>query len=241
MRPATPPMTTARRFKDATYGQFARIAKALASPRRLELLDLLAQGPRTVEELAREAGLTLANTSQHLQVLRGAKLVEADKKGLFVTCRLADEGVARFFGALREVAESRLAEIDRVKRAFLADHGEMEAVDRKGLLKRVRAGRVTLLDVRPAQEYRAGHIPGAVSIPLPQLKRRLAELPRNVDVVAYCRGPYCVMALEAVKLLRARGFKALRLADGIPDWRARGLDVAVGDEARRGFERPTVR
>lgn len=226
------PRSSARRFKDAIYDQFARVSKALASPRRLELIDLLAQGPRTVEVLAREAGQTFANASQHLSVLRAARLVEADKDGLFVTYRLADPAVTGLFRALRELAESRLAEIERTTRAFLDARRAMEPVDRAALLARVRAGRVTVLDVRPAEEYRAGHIPGALSIPLAALRRRLAELPQRRQIVAYCRGPYCVMAIEAVKLLRARGFRAVRFDEGVQEWRARGFAAAVGDAPR---------
>lgn len=218
-----------RVFKDAIYEQLARIGKAVASPRRLELLDLLAQGPRTVEALARETGQSVANTSQHLQALRAARLVTAEKRGLFVTCRLADNEVAEFFRGLRRVAESRLAEIERVTRAFLGQHGLLEPVDRAALVERVRQGKVTVLDVRPASEYRTGHIPGAISVPLAELERRLGELPKRREIVAYCRGPYCVLALEAVGRLRARGYRAVRLEDGVPDWRARGFPIAVGE------------
>lgn len=218
-----------RRFRNAIYDQFARVGKAVASPRRLELLDLLSQGPRTVDALARQAGQRLANTSQHLQVLRAAGLVEAEKDGLFVRYRLAHPDVDRFFQALQRFAESRLAEIDRVTRAFLEERNALEAVDRAVLRQRVRDGQVTLLDVRPPEEYRAGHIPGAMSIPLPELQRRLAELPRARDIVAYCRGPYCVMALDAVDILRANGLNAAHLEDGVPEWRERGFEVAVGE------------
>ena len=223
--------TSARRFKDTIYEQFARIGKAIASPRRLELLDVLSQGPRTVDALAHQAAQSLANTSQHLQVLRAARLVEADKQGLYVTYRLVDSEVASFFQALRQLAESRLAEIEQTKRAFLERRGLMEPVDREALLQRVRSGKVTVLDVRPVEEYRAGHIPRAVSIPLTDLRRRLAEIPRNREVVAYCRGSYCVMAIDAIELLRTRGFQAVRLEDSIQEWRARGFEVAVGDHA----------
>lgn len=222
------PVTKTRRFKDAIYRQLARIGKAVASPRRLELLDLLAQGPRTVERLASESGQTVANTSQHLQLLRRARLVEAQKQGLYVTYRLADQGVAEFYRGLRALAESRLGEIHRVTRDFLADRGALEAVDQEVLVARVLRGEVTLLDVRPVEEYAAGHIVGAVSVPLRELEQRLAGLPKRRQIVAYCRGPYCVLAIEAVARLRALGFKALRLEDGVPDWRARGLPVAVG-------------
>ena len=219
-------MTTPhRRFKDAIYEQLARIGKAAAAPKRLELLDLLCQGPRTVEALAEQAGISVANASQHLQVLRGARLVETEKKGLYVEYRLADAEVGRFFVALRGLAEARLAEVEQVTRAYFEARGGMEAVEGGELLRRVRAGEVTVLDVRPVEEYRAGHIPGALSIPVGELRSRLDELPRNREVVAYCRGPYCVMAVEAVELLRKKGFKAHRMEHGVADWRARGWRI----------------
>jgi len=219
-----------RRFKTAIYEQFARIGKAIANPSRLELLDLLCQGPRTVEALANEANLGLANTSQHLKALRVARLVEAEKSGLYVTYRLADEQVCQFFRSLRSLAETRLAEIREITHEFLADRQGLEPVDREALLNKVRDGAVIVLDVRPAEEYRAGHIPGALSIPLKELERRLSDLPRKRDIVAYCRGPYCVLAVEAVELLRARGFSAFRLEQSVQDWRAEGLPVLVGEE-----------
>ena len=172
--------------------------------------------------------MTLANTSAHLQVLRGAGLVESTKDGLFVTYRLADPGVAELLLVTRRVAEARLAEVARITRAFLAENAQLDAVDADDLRARVRKGEVTLLDVRPEEEFAAGHIPGALSVPLPALARRLSDLPKRREVVAYCRGPYCVLAVEAVKLLRARGFKAVRLEDGVVDWAAHGLKVAAG-------------
>jgi rhodanese-related sulfurtransferase len=222
---------SARRFKDAVYEQLARITRAAASPRRLELLDVLTQGPRTVERLARETGQTLANTSQHLQVLREARLVEAEKSGLYVTYRIPDDQVTRFYRELRLVAEARVAELARVTQDFLESHGQLEAVDQDALLARVARGEVRVIDVRPIEEYRAGHIPGAVSFPLAELEHRLAELPRREEIVAYCRGPHCVMAVEAVSRLRARRYRAVRLEAGIPDWRARGLAVVTGEDA----------
>jgi rhodanese-related sulfurtransferase/predicted transcriptional regulator len=219
----------ARHFKNAIYDQFARIGRALASPRRLELLDVLCQGPRTVDVLAKQSGQSLANTSHHLRVLRGARLVETEKHGLYVTYRLADDEVCAFFQKLRRLAEARLAEVEQVTRQFLETRGAMQPVAREALLRRVRRGEITVLDVRPVEEYRAGHIPRALSIPVGQLERRLAQLPRDREIVAYCRGPYCVMALEAVDILRAHGFKAVWLAEGVPDWRERGFRVAVGD------------
>ena len=227
-------MTTRhRRFKDAIYEQFARIGKAVSAPKRLELLDLLCQGPRTVEALAEQAAISVANASQHLQVLRAARLIDAEKKGLYVEYRLADDEVCRFFLALRGLAEARLAEIDHVTRAYFEARGAMEAVESDELLRRVRSGEVTVLDVRPSEEFVAGHIPGALSIPLGELRARLKELPKGREVVAYCRGPYCVMAVEAVELLRTKGFKAHRMEQGVVDWRARGWRVETEREGTR--------
>ena len=217
-----------RRFKDAIYEQLARIGKATAAPKRLELLDLLCQGPRTVELLAREAGVTVANASQHLQVLRAARLVAAEKQGLYVEYRLADDEVCRFFLALRGLAETRLGEVQEVTRAFYAERGSMEPVVSEELLRRVKKGEVTVLDVRPDEEFRAGHIPGALSVPMAELKARLKGLPKDREVVAYCRGPYCVMAIEAVELLRAKGFTAHRLEKSVAELRARGWRLDRG-------------
>ncbi|WP_297902733.1 metalloregulator ArsR/SmtB family transcription factor [Metallibacterium sp.] len=214
-----------RAFKDQIYEQFGRLGKSLASPKRLEMLDVLCQGPRTVESLAVATSQTLANASQHLKVLRAARLVEAEKQGLHVTYRLAGTEVCDFFLAFRHLAESRLAEIERTTRLFLDGKNVLEAVDQATLLKRVRSGEALVLDVRPEQEYRNGHIPGALSVPLAELEQRLAELPRDRQVVAYCRGPYCVMAVEAVEILRRHGHKAARLEIGVPDWRALGLPL----------------
>src|SRR5262245_17420107 len=226
-------MTHHRRFKDAIYEQFARLGKAISAPRRLELLDLLCQGPRTVEALAEQAAISVANASQHLQVLRAARLVDAEKKGLYVEYRLADDEVSRFFFALRGLGQSRLAEVDLVTREYFERRGAMEAVQGDELLRRVRVGEVTVLDVRPAEEYRAGHIPGALSIPIQELKARLKELSKDREVVAYCRGPYCVMAIEAVELLRVKGFKAHRIEQGVVEWRARGWRVEREGEGVR--------
>ncbi len=214
-----------RQYKDAIYEQLARIGKSLASGPRLELLDILCQGPRTVDALSKQVGQSVANTSHHLQVLRRARLVEAERQGVHVTYRLADGEVCAFFLELRRLAESRLLEIDVVTRQFLEARGAMEPVDRDALVARVKSGEVTLLDVRPPEEYLAGHIPSALSIPLSELERRLAELPHGRDVVAYCRGPYCVLALDAVQMLRAKGFRAIRMEDGVVEWRARGFEV----------------
>jgi len=222
-------VTDHRRFKDSLYEQFARIGKAISAPKRLELLDLLCQGPRTVEALAEQAALSIANASQHLQVLRGARLVEAEKKGLYVEYRLANEDVARFYLSLRGLAESRLAEVEQVTRTYFEQRGAMEAVASDELLRRVKSGDVVVLDVRPTEEFVAAHLPGAISIPVDELRSRLKELPKNRDIVAYCRGPYCVMAIEAVELLRKKGFKAHRMEQGVTEWRARGSRVERGE------------
>jgi rhodanese-related sulfurtransferase len=219
-----------RKFKDAIYEQFARIGKALSAPKRLELLDLLCQSPRTVEVLANEASLSVANASQHLQILRAARLVEAERKGTFVVYRVADDDVARFFRAQRDIAEVRLTELEQVRRDYFERRGALEPVGGEELLRRVRSGDVTVLDVRPSEEYRAGHIPGAISIPVAELKKRLAELPTNREIVAYCRGPYCVMAVEAVELLRKKGLRAERMEQGVVDWRARGWRLDKSEE-----------
>jgi rhodanese-related sulfurtransferase len=223
-------MATPARFKTAIYEQIARIGKAMASAGRLELLDLLTQGPRTVEALAKQIGQSVANTSHHLRVLRGARLVEAEKSGQYVTYRLAD-GVAEFVLQLRTLAHSRLAELEKVTEEYLARRGAMEPVKDDELVRRVRSGEVTVIDVRPREEYEAGHIANAISVPLADLKKRLRELSRSRDIVAYCRGPYCVMALDAVDLLRKQGFRAHRMDHGIVEWRARGGRVVSGSAA----------
>jgi rhodanese-related sulfurtransferase len=214
-----------REFKDRVYEELGRIAKAIDSPRRLELIDLLAQGERSVEDLASEAALSIANTSQHLQVLRRARLVETRKQGLRVYYRLGHPEVYDVARAVRGLAKARLAELNQLVQTYLESRDELEPVPREELLRRVRAGRAVVIDVRPREEYRAGHIPGALSIPLEELETRLGELPARKEVVAYCRGPYCVMAYEAVARLRARGRRARRLTDGFPEWRASGLPV----------------
>lgn len=217
--------STARQFKDTIYGQLARIGKSLASGPRLEILDILCQGQRTVEALAKQVGQSVANTSHHLQVLRQSRLVETEKQGVHVTYRLADDKVCAFFLSLRQLAKSRLLEIEQVTREFLEARDAMQPVDRDELAERVRCGEVTVLDVRPSEEYRAGHIPGALSVPLDELDRRMAALPKDREVVAYCRGPYCVLAIEAVERLQRHGYRAIRFEDGVSDWRARGLPV----------------
>jgi rhodanese-related sulfurtransferase/DNA-binding transcriptional regulator YhcF (GntR family) len=214
-----------REFKDQLYEQFERVAQALASARRLELLDLLAQGERSVEALAAETGMSVANTSRHLQILRTAQIVEVRREGSYIFYRLADERVFRVCAALRELAEVQLAEIDRIVQTFLKDRNALDGVGVAELRRRLKDGGVVVLDVRPEGEYRAGHIAGARSVPLAELEARLREIPKDQEVVAYCRGPYCVFADEAVALLRAHGYRARRFEMGFPDWKARGLPV----------------
>jgi rhodanese-related sulfurtransferase/DNA-binding transcriptional ArsR family regulator len=216
-----------RAFKSALYEQFARVGKALSSPHRIEVMELLAQRERTVESLADELGLTMGNTSAHLQVLREARLVEGRKEGLFVHYRVADDIVMRLLESLRKTAEGRLAEIDRLVESFLGDRKEMDAIGFDELEARMKAGSVILVDVRPVEEYAAGHIPGAVSIPHDELEDRLRELPRAQEVVAYCRGPYCVFADQAIATLKAKRRKARRLEGGLPEWRNAGLPVVI--------------
>src|SRR5947209_11502365 len=217
-----------RHFKDRLYGQFARIGKALSSPHRLEILELLAQSERTVDSLATEIGLSLANASQHLQALRQAALVDSRKDGLFVYYRLASPEVFELSKVLRTVAEGRLAELERLVHDHFGDRADAEAVPMAELLKRARSKHVVILDTRPASEYVAGHIPGAISVPVDDLHRRLQQLTKGKEYVAYCRGPYCVYADRAVELLRANGRRAQRLLHGFPEWRAAGFPVAIG-------------
>jgi rhodanese-related sulfurtransferase len=217
-----------RRFKNQLYDEFARLGKALASGRRLELLDLLAQGERTVEELAREADLSVANASQHLQGLRRARLVETRQEGTYVFYRLADDAVFGLWQALREMGERRLGEIDRITRDYLEKRDRLEPIRMLELLGRLQAGEVVLLDVRPEKEYVAGHIAGARSVPLDELEARLSGLSLETEIVAYCRGPYCVFADEAAEQLGQRGFSVRRLDAGFPDWKAAGLPVEYG-------------
>lgn len=218
-----------RDFKDRLYTQFARLGSALASPRRLELLDLLAQGERSVEELAQETEQSVGNTSQHLQVLREAQLVVADKRGLRVYYRLAGPEILGLWQTLRSVGETQLAEIDRLVDEYLGHRDGMDAISKEELLRRIEAGTAVVIDARPHVEYRQGHITGALSIPIDELAQRLNELPTDREIVAYCRGPYCIYADESVQLLRARGIKAARLEDGYPEWAVAGLPIAAGE------------
>jgi rhodanese-related sulfurtransferase/DNA-binding transcriptional ArsR family regulator len=219
---------THRELKDPLYAQFARIGHALGSPVRIELLDLLAQGEKTVEALAEHSAATIKNVSAHLRVLRQARLVETRRDGTYIYYRLADGDVGRFVRDLQRLGQRRLAEVEQVARQYIDDRDELEPVTQAELRKLVRDGNVTVIDVRPADEYEAGHIPGAVSIPVSELKRRLRELPKRREIIAYCRGPYCVFSLEAVTLLRQHGFRARRTDDGLPAWRDAGLPIALG-------------
>lgn len=214
-----------RDFKDGVFEQFARVASAFASPKRIEIIDVLAQGERNVETLAKETQLSTANTSRHLGILKAAGLVVSRKQGLQVVYRIASDHVTAGYHALRSLAEDRLADIDRLVRDYFHDVDSLEHVDRLNLLERARKGEVVVVDVRPKEEYEAGHIPGALSIPLSQLEQHFSEIGSDQEIVAYCRGPYCVLAAEAVKAMRERGYRAFRLVEGYPEWQEAGLPV----------------
>jgi len=218
-----------RVVKDALFDAFAGVAKALASGRRVEIIDVLAQGERSVEVVSAEINQSVANTSHHLQALARAGLVTSRREGTRIFYALGGDAVEELWAAMRDVAAEHVAGIDRLARAYLGDRGELEPVDRQELARRLRTGEVVVLDVRPAIEYAAGHIAGARSMPLSELRRRLRQLPKDQPVVAYCRGPYCVYADDAVRELRRRGYAARRLEDGFPEWRRAGLPVAVGE------------
>lgn len=220
-------MASSGSFKQDLFAQFARIGKAMSNGNRLELLEFIAQGERSVEQLARVAGLTVANTSQHLQQLRQAGLIACRKEGLKVYYRISEDDVLELFGALRRVGERHLAEVEQLVQTYLTAKDALEPVAHKELLERVRDGLVTVLDVRPPEEYAAGHLPGAVNIPLAELEEHLDELDPNHEVIAYCRGPHCVLAFDAVAKLRAKGLTARRLEGGLPEWRLEGLPVEV--------------
>lgn len=213
--------------KRAIFGQLAIVAKSIAHVHRLELSEQLAQGERSVEVLASRTGLSVANASQHLQQMRRGGLVEARRDGKFVLYRLSDNSVLDLVAALRTIAEQHVAEVDRILRSYFRDRDSLEAVSRKELVRRLKDGLVTVLDVRPEDEYALGHLPGAVNIPLQKLKRQLKNLDPGREIIAYCRGAYCVLSFEAVAALRARGFKVRRLEDGFPEWRAAGLPVEI--------------
>lgn len=213
--------------KHALFEQFARVAQALAHAHRLALLEQAAQGERTVDALALAAGLTVANTSQHLKLLRASGLVTSRRDGKFVLYRLADEQVLELVNAVRRVAERNLAEVARIVGAYFTKRDELEPVSRVELLERLRLGLVTVIDVRPHHEFQLGHIAGALSVPLEELEAHLAEFDRSQEIVAYCRSAYCVMSFEAVSSMRKLGFLVRRLEDGFPEWRASGLPVEV--------------
>jgi len=212
-----------REIKDLLYEQVARLTRALANPKRLEIVEVLCQGEKTVESLAESTDLDIRMASAHLKQLKGARLVESRKEGRYVFYRLADDAVASLWVSLRSAAEGRLAELQNVIRDFVSDPQALAPLDRRAMLAKARAGEVILIDVRPASEYATGHLPNARSMPLDELKRRLAELPRGTEIVAYCRGPFCMFATEAVAMLRAQGFRARRIDDGVAEWRASGM------------------
>jgi len=221
-------LTDAKRFKaykSELYSQFARVGRAVANPRRLEILDLLAQGERTVEDLAAEVGTTVSNISQHLQVLRSSGLVSSRKDGQFVHCALSGEQVAVFWQAMRRLSVGLSSDLRELLAIYVDDRDKLEQIEQAELLEHVRHGRITVIDVRPEREFRAGHIPNAVSMPLELLEEKMKGLPRDKEVVAYCRGPYCLLSVEAVERLRKSGFAARRLEDGFPEWRGSGLPI----------------
>jgi rhodanese-related sulfurtransferase/DNA-binding transcriptional ArsR family regulator len=215
-----------REFKDSLYGQFARLGHALSTPKRLELLDLLTQSEKTVEQLADGSATPLKNTSAHLRVLRQARLVETRRDGQHIWYRLVDENVAEFLLTFQALGRRRYGEVRDVVESYLERRDSLEPIPTPELRRRLAAGEVTLIDVRPADEFAAGHIPGALSIPVTDLPTRVGELSRRKEIVAYCRGPYCVMASTAVELLRRRGYRARRFVESVPSWRARGYPVA---------------
>jgi rhodanese-related sulfurtransferase/DNA-binding transcriptional ArsR family regulator len=223
-------MTTARATKTALNEQFARIGKALASPRRLELLDLLAQGEHSVETLAGEADMSVTLASSHLQALRSAQLVDARRDGVRIFYRLAGDDVHRLLTAVRAVAQDRLIEVEDIVRRSFGSSGDLEPIGRDELVRRARSGEVVLIDLRPREEYEAGHIPGAISMPLEALGSRLEMLPPDAEIVAYCRGPYCVMAPRGIALLRRHGYRARRFEDGVAEWRLAGQPLAAGPD-----------
>ncbi len=221
-------MSAHREFKDALYAQFARIGNALASPKRIELLDLLGQGEKTVEMLAEQVATPIKNTSAHLRVLRQARLVETRRDGTYMFYRLAGDDVFRLLRSLETVGHTQLGDVQQVVQSYLDGRDQLAPVTFKELRRLMRDEDITVVDVRPADEYEAGHIPGALSVPVPDLKRRLRELPKGREVIAYCRGQYCVYSLEAVTLLRKHGYRARRAHEGLPDWKAAGLPVEIG-------------
>ena len=216
-----------RAFKDNTYAQLAKIGKAISSPKRLEILDILAQGLKTVEAIARETGMSVANTSQHLQILLEARLVTFQKQGLYSYYQLADKTVINFILSLQFLAEARIAEIQRIRNELYTDKDHMEKIKMEELLDRMKSGSVTLIDVRPKDEYELLHIPGANSVPFDELEKHLSELPKNQEIVAYCRGRYCMLSVEAVELLRSHGFQAVRLEESVQEWYSSHADEDI--------------
>jgi len=222
---------TKREFKDRLFEQFARIGKSLSNGRRLEILELLAQGPRTVEDISREVGLSVANTSQHLQVLRRSNLVSVKREGLYANYKLASDDVLQMCISMRRLGEKHLSDVQRLVETYLSSRAKLEPVSCEDLLGKLKEKNVFVLDVRPVEEYEEGHIAGARSIPLAELKKRLKEIPRKREIVAYCRGPYCVFADEAVSFLASRGYRAVRLREGFPEWKSQRLAVDVGPDS----------
>ena len=214
-----------REFREELFAQFARIGKAIASPARLEMIYLLSQGQKSVEELAKAAGLSLANASQHLQQLKAARIVWSRKEGQRVRYGLASERVEGLWQSLQRLGEERLLEVTELVNTYIKNRDGLEPVTRRELLEKMRDRKVVLIDVRPSEEYAAGHLPEALSVPLGELEDRLGDFPADREIIAYCRGPYCLLAVEAVERLRAKGFRALRLADGFPEWKAHGLPL----------------
>jgi len=217
-----------REFKDTVFQLFAMIAQGFASPKRLEIIDVLIQGERDVDTLSKEVNMSVANTSKHLQILKNARLVESRKEGVRVVYRVADESIFTCYKDLQALAEKRLYELKEITRMYYQDRDKMEPITREKLLSRIKSGDVQVLDVRPFEEYKSGHISEALSIPLSELKRKIDEIPKNIEVVAYCRGPYCVLAVEAILYLRKAGVRAIRMKDGFPEWKESGLPVEVG-------------
>lgn len=226
-------MSDSKTLKGAVYEQVSRIGKAVCSPQRLEILGVLSQGPRSVEVLAEETALTIANTSRHLQVLKGARLVESERQGAMARYRLSDGSVDDFFRSLVKLAEGRLAEIGHIAKQFMEGREDLEPIDRAALIKAVRKGEVMVLDIRPRVEYESAHIRGARSMPLGELEKKLSELPKSQKIAAYCRGPYCMFAVKATEILRKKGFDAVLLRDSVQDWKSMGFPVDSGAEQQK--------
>jgi len=217
-----------REFKDTVFQLFAMIAQCFCSPKRLEIIDILVQGERDVETLAKEAGMSVANTSKHLQVLKNARLVVSKKEGVRVLYRIADDSVFTCWKGLQALAEKRVYELNEIVRSYYQERDKMELIAREDLVEHMKKNEIVVIDVRPYEEYKNGHIPGSISMPFPELEKRLKEIPREAEIVAYCRGPYCVLSAEAVSFLRKSGFRAIRMKDGFPEWKEAGLPVETG-------------